>query len=145
MIAKCRQLRSVRPGIVGIAAMIATPDLKEERGVGIARFVRLKDQHDVAESAITVVDEYQHRGVGRILLVELVALARKHGVTRFRAEVLRDNVAVSSILAHVPHVEVAASDLSATYEIALGDDAVRSPLYELFRAIALSIRRVVKM
>jgi ribosomal protein S18 acetylase RimI-like enzyme len=129
---------------VTIVAMVPTPDMKEERGAGVARFVRIKGQPEVAESAITVVDEYQHRGLGRILLLELVGLAKKHGVTRFRAEVLKDNTAVNSILAQVPHVRVAESDTSATYEIAL-DDGERSPLYDLFRAIARSIRRVVEL
>ena len=131
---------------VAIAAMIASPDLKSERGAGIARFVRIVGHPEIAESAITVVDEFQHRGLGRILLLELVEIARKHGIKRFRAEVLKDNAAVNSILAQVPHVEVAQSDLSATYEIALNDrNHDHWPLYEAFRAIALSFRRVVEL
>ena len=59
---------------------------------------------------------------------------------------LKDNAAVNSILAQVPHVEVAQSDLSATYEIALNDrNHDHWPLYEAFRAIALSFRRVVEL
>ncbi len=131
---------------VAIVAMLPTPDLKAERGVGVARFVRMKEQRDVAESAITVIDQFQHCGVGRILLLELVALAQKHGVTRFRAEVLKDNAAVNAILAQVPHVRVAESDTSATYEIALGEGSPeRSAIYELFRALARSFRRVVEL
>ncbi len=129
---------------VAIVAILPTPDLKDERGIGVARFVRIMDQPDVAESAITVIDELQHCGVGRVLLLELVALAQKHGITRFRAEVQKDNAAVNAILAQVPHVRVAESDKSATYEIEIGDGSPdRSPIYELFRALARSFRRVV--
>jgi GNAT superfamily N-acetyltransferase len=131
---------------VAIVAMLPTPDLKEERGLGLARFVRIEGQPHVAEAAITVVDEYQHRGVGRVLLLELVTLAHKHGITGFRAEVLKENTAVNAILAQVPHVRVAETDTSATYEIALpGDVPANSALYELFRALARSIRRVVEI
>ena len=131
---------------VAVVAMLPTPDLKAERGIGVARFVRIAGQPEVAEAAITVIDEFQRRGAGRVLLLELVALARKHGITRFRAEVLEENTAVTSILAHVPHVRVAETDTSATYEIAIGDDSPeRSPIYELFRAIARSLRRVVEL
>lgn len=129
---------------VAIVAVLPTPDLKTERGIGLARFVRIEGQRDVAESAITVVDDFQHRGVGRILLLELVAIARHHGIAAFRAEVLLGNDAVNGILAKVPHVRVAQTDETATYEIALPqDDSTRSGLYELFRAIARSLRRAV--
>ncbi len=131
---------------VAIVAMLPSPDLKDERGIGLARFVRIKGQREVAESAITVVDDFQHRGVGRILLSELVDLARTHGVERFRAEVLKNNTAVNAILAQVAHVRVAETDVSATYEIALGNAGPdRSPLYELFRVLAHSLRRVVAL
>ena len=37
-------------------------------GVGVARYVRLESQPDVAEAAVAVLDEWQHRGVGSALL-----------------------------------------------------------------------------
>ena len=46
-----------------LLAVTESLDLKAEEGVGIARFVRLRDEPDVAEAAVTVVDHYQGRGI----------------------------------------------------------------------------------
>ena len=59
--------------------------------VGVARYVRLADEPEVAEAALAVVDEWQHRGVGTALLGHLIARARQAEVRRFRASVLGDN------------------------------------------------------
>jgi hypothetical protein len=70
------------------------PDL----GLGLARFVRLPAEPDVAEPAIVVVDEYQGRGLGRLLLERLAAAAAERGVRAFRALVLSANEPVLHIL-----------------------------------------------
>jgi GNAT superfamily N-acetyltransferase len=59
--------------------------------VGVARYVRDAGQPQVAEAALAVVDEWQHRGVGNALLRHLIARARQEDVRRFRATVLGDN------------------------------------------------------
>jgi CRP-like cAMP-binding protein len=66
--------------------------------VADARFVR--DEHDrtVAEIAFTVGDEYQGRGVGSFLMKALVLAAHLHGVQKFSARVLSDNVPMRTIL-----------------------------------------------
>ncbi len=46
---------------------------------------------DSAEVAFLVADEDRGRGVGSLLLEHLAALGRRHGVSRFEAEVLGDN------------------------------------------------------
>lgn len=60
-------------------------------GVGIARFVCLKDDPTVAEPAFTILDDWQGLGLGRLLFQRLMAAARERGVERFRIEVLREN------------------------------------------------------
>src|SRR5262245_55789048 len=57
-------------------------------GIGIARFVRLPEDQEVAEAAVAVIDEMQHRGVGRLLLRELSKAACAVGVTTFVCPVL---------------------------------------------------------
>lgn len=69
-----------------------------EEGVGIARFVRLEEEPDVAEPALAVVDDWQGRGIGRALLVRLSAAARERGVSRFRCYVLADNPAMLHVI-----------------------------------------------
>jgi GNAT superfamily N-acetyltransferase len=69
-----------------------------EDGIGIARFVRLNEDPQVAEPAITVIDEYQGRGVGTALLRRLVEAARERGIRRFRCDFLTDNRRVASII-----------------------------------------------
>src|SRR5689334_9186419 len=38
-------------------------------GLGIARFIRLSDPPDTAEAAITVADDVQHQGLGKLLFL----------------------------------------------------------------------------
>lgn len=60
-------------------------------GLGVARYVRLPDEPTVAEVAITVIDDYQRRGIGSLLLAALSQYAASHGVEYFRGFVLADN------------------------------------------------------
>ncbi len=64
--------------------------------VGVARFIRLADA-DV-EPALAVVDDWQARGLGTVLLAALVHVARAQGVRRFQAYVLADNVDMLRLL-----------------------------------------------
>lgn len=57
---------------------------------GVARYARDRDGDD-AEFAIVVADAWQRRGVGRRLMEELIAAARKHGVTSLYGEILSLN------------------------------------------------------
>ena len=52
----------------------------------------------VAEIALVVQDEWQGRGLGRLLLGELLAAAQARGHQRFRAYVLADNVRMLHLL-----------------------------------------------
>jgi GNAT superfamily N-acetyltransferase len=59
--------------------------------IGVARYIRLAQEPQVAEPSVAVIDDWQHLGVGTALLERLVARARQDGVSRFRATVLREN------------------------------------------------------
>ncbi|HSJ44845.1 MAG TPA: GNAT family N-acetyltransferase [Euzebyales bacterium] len=73
-------------------------DHPEHPGIGVARFVRLHDEPTVAEAAVTVLDAYQGRGLGTILLAALADAARERGITTFRAYVLGENLAMLAVL-----------------------------------------------
>ena len=67
-------------------------------GIGVGRYIRIRDEPDVAEVAITIVDDYQGKGLGTLLLGLLAATARVAGITKFRAYVLEDNLPMRTIL-----------------------------------------------
>lgn len=83
---------------IALAAVSDSPDLKTERGVGVARCIRLKDEPEVAEAAVTVVDDMQGCGIGRVLVEELAKAAHAAGIKRFRGEALEENVPLRSLL-----------------------------------------------
>ena len=86
---------------VAVVATTDSLDLKTELGIGVARFVRLAGEPDVAEAAVTVVDDVQGKGVGRLLLTALTTLAVHRGVRAFRGEVLVENTRMCHLLAEV--------------------------------------------
>jgi RimJ/RimL family protein N-acetyltransferase len=72
----------------------------------VARFVRSTEEPDVAEVAFIVADEYQGRGLGRLMLDALRVSAAVDGVTTFVAKVLAENGPMLALLLHRgAHVE----------------------------------------
>ena len=95
---------------VAIVATTESLDLKEERGIGVARFIRSEKDPAAAEAAITVVDDMQQKGVGTLLARALARAARERGIDRFRCEVLQSNDAVVRALCEVGAKDVERSD-----------------------------------
>ncbi len=83
---------------VAIVATTESLDLKTERGIGVARFVRSKKDPAVAEVAVTVVDDMQCIGLGTLLTKTLARAAHERGIERFRCEVLESNAIVVNAL-----------------------------------------------
>jgi protein lysine acetyltransferase len=71
------------------------------RIMGVARAVRDAEQPELAEWAVVIGDPWQRKGLGTILIRELVDDARKVGITRFSALIAGENRAVARLLAHV--------------------------------------------
>lgn len=73
-------------------ALVATnsKSATKERIVGVARYDRAHGT-DVAEVAVAVIDAFQRRGLGGILLAELARVARSHGIKTFQLVVLPEN------------------------------------------------------
>ncbi len=78
------------------AEHLADPDRLE--GVGVARFVRYQSGGDVAEAAVAVIDDFQGRGLGSLLLQRLIAAARERGIIKLRFEVLSQNRPMHELL-----------------------------------------------
>jgi GNAT superfamily N-acetyltransferase len=91
-----------------------------QTGLGVARFIRFGDRPETAEAAIAVADEAQRKGLGRLLLLRLIAAARERGIERFRFEVLSSNAGMATLIAEISPehtVETAAGERSI--EVAL--------------------------
>jgi GNAT superfamily N-acetyltransferase len=136
---------------LAIVAETVPDDPAEAEGLGIARFIRLKDEPRVAEAAVTVVDHMQGRGLGKLLASSLAAAARERGVTRFRVEVLRTNDAVQALLHDLaPTTRPAIDGPVATYDLALaerGEEAeepTTGPIYRLLRLAAGGLQVVLR-
>jgi GNAT superfamily N-acetyltransferase len=95
---------------VAIVAIEPQADLSLERGVAVARFMRLPNARDTAEIAITVIDSMQGKGLGSALLRLLIVLARERGIKRFHMEVLRNNAGMFAVLRHFANVELVDTD-----------------------------------
>jgi len=108
--------------------------------IGVARFSRLPQESGAAEIAVTVVDEWQRRGVGRKLLKRIVMAAAERDIERVDGVALSDNQQIMKLLA--PH----ASQVSKHHEDGLVHFSCEVPpaeepgrfddLYALFRMIA---------
>ena len=111
---------------------------KGHRGVGLARYVCQKDDPTTAEAAVAVLDEYQGKGLGGILLTLLAESAHENGVKRFRSYVLSANRKVLQALDR-PGIKHHVEDDMVRFDIPipLPESAVRdSALYETLRNAA---------
>jgi ribosomal protein S18 acetylase RimI-like enzyme len=69
----------------------------KERILGVARYDRVAGT-DVAETAVAVIDEFQRRGLGSVLLSILGKVAREHGIKTFSLIVLPENQQMLGLL-----------------------------------------------
>lgn len=126
-------------------ALGAVADGEPHRGFGIARFIKL-DEPGTAEAAVTVVDDMQNKGLGKLLFLRLCAAAAERGVDRFRCEVLGSNRTMTALLAHIApertiDVEhgVMRFDLPVPPvppDLPITEPSPPSAMYRLFRAAA---------
>jgi RimJ/RimL family protein N-acetyltransferase len=94
-------------------------DRASGRGVGVARYVRTFEDAQAAEIAVTVVDEWQRRGLGTELLAQLAQRAREEGIRRFTALVGADNVAMTALVRTAGADLVRRESATLVYEIPL--------------------------
>jgi GNAT superfamily N-acetyltransferase len=86
-------------------ALVALDDATGE-GVGVARYVRDSSDPRRAEAAVTVIDDWQGRGVGTLLLELLAGRAREEGIERFTALMLASNDEMMELLESLGPVRV---------------------------------------
>ena len=124
------------------ALVAVTPD--ESELVGVARFIKLEDEPEAAEAAITVVDDWQRRGVGTAMLESLRARARAEGVTTFLTAVLPENEQrIRALFGQVGELSDRRGALPVRMRFALSPDAVGHDPAAALRAAAAGAMRVV--
>jgi RimJ/RimL family protein N-acetyltransferase len=101
-------------------------DHADGRGVGVARYVRDASDPHSAEIALTIVDDWQGRGLGTELLAQLSGRARAAGIRRFTALVSADNAAMTALLRSVRAGPVHREYGTVEYEIPLAPAAESS-------------------
>ena len=81
-----------------VAWVAVLPDLDGQPGVGVARWIRMRHEPEVAEAAVTVIDEFQDKGIGSTLLFLAARSALERGIRAFRLYVMGDNRKVMDLL-----------------------------------------------
>jgi protein lysine acetyltransferase len=97
-------------------ALLAVRLHEPNRLVGVARYVRSVVDPEMAEVAVTIADDMQGKGVGRMLGILLADEARGRGVRRFSASIAADNTRALRLMAKMgerleSHVEDGVSDV----------------------------------
>jgi GNAT superfamily N-acetyltransferase len=115
----------------------------KEVGIGIARFVRLRDRPNIAEAALVVVDDMQRKGLGTLLLRCLRDAAVERGIDAFACELLASNTGARALLGSIaPNVIEHPEGITLSAEVPLTDrpstDPQESPgvLQQMLRSIA---------
>jgi GNAT superfamily N-acetyltransferase len=135
---------------LAIAAEAGDQPPETAEGLGVARFFRLPEAEDVAEAAVAVVDDMQHRGLGTLLLARLAAAARERGILHFRAEVMRTNQAMVALLhgidaqAHATYDGAVAIYDLAIPEMTLAEERPEGPLFGMLRLAAAGLQVVLR-
>lgn len=106
-------------------ALVATVG---DRLIAVGRFDREPGSEE-AEVAFVVADEYQHHGIGSLLLDELAGAARLRGITSLRAETLAENRAMLDVFHH--------SGFPVTASVDGGVVSLRFPIAETDRSRAV--------
>jgi GNAT superfamily N-acetyltransferase len=105
-------------------------------GVGVARFVRLADGAS-AEAAVTVIDDWQGKGLGTALANLLAERAREEGVARFVSLLLASNRQMLDLLAALgPAREVSRNQGTVEIEVEIPEQGMGEGMAEVLRAAA---------
>ncbi len=114
-------------------------------GVGIARYVRSREDPTCAEAAVTVLDRYQNRGIATTLLRLLADHARDAGISTFTATVMWENRKLLDGLRAFGAVVEPSEPGIASVRIALPDPETAVPESDLHRALRIFAAGVDEM
>lgn len=101
---------------------IGAIDVATGEGVGVARYIRESGGSPNAEAAVTIVDDWQGRGLGTVLAERLAARAEAAGITHLVATLYATNRAMAHVFAHLGElressIEAGCVELDITLEV----------------------------
>jgi acetyltransferase len=103
-----------------MALIAVTESSGAETELGVARYAANPDGES-CEFGLVVADVWQRRGIGRRLMVELMACARRRGLRSMEGEVLRENAPVLALL----------RSLGFTVQALAGDPEIKAVVKDL--------------
>ena len=116
------------------ALIVFDPDTGD--AVGVARFVRLEDGTS-AEAAVTVIDDWQGRGLGMILTQLLAERAREEGIERFKALLLATNEQMHDVLASLGPSHVISREAGTVeVQVDLPEEGIGDHMAGILRVVA---------
>jgi GNAT superfamily N-acetyltransferase len=78
-------------------AFIATEQVDEkEIEIGVCRYV-VTSKPDIYELALTIADKWQHKGLGKLLMNQLISYAKSHGIKWLYSVELADNALMQNL------------------------------------------------
>jgi N-acetylglutamate synthase-like GNAT family acetyltransferase len=103
-----------------VAIVGTLPEAHGEDIIAIGRYY-LDPKTNRAEVAFIVRDQWQNRRIGTFLLKYLMNIARRHGISGFTAEVLRENKAMQAVFNTAPcsvrsHLEEGVYSFELTFD-----------------------------
>jgi GNAT superfamily N-acetyltransferase len=110
-------------------------DEPDEPLIGVARYIRDPTEPSRAEAAVAVIDDYQSRGLGTLLLTRLAATAKANGVRTFTAYLSPMNRRILEMIQAVEATIIPENGI-LRFEAPLGVDAAGEANRELLRAAA---------
>lgn len=109
------------------------------RIVGVARFVRLTQTPTEADIAVTVVDSWQRRGLGTLLLEQLSDRASEEGIRYFTADILPENAPMLGLARRIGDGELSppgGGTVEARLNVVPSEDSGSAPASNVLRAVA---------
>jgi acetyltransferase len=115
-------------GVSAAAIVAINPQLEAagslEKIVGVVRYGQTGDKR--ADWAIVLRDAYQGQGLGRMMLEELIALARRNGFIHLEAEILTDNQPMLKLLNKLPYRHTSHISSGVLYTVLELENAVET-------------------
>jgi len=128
-----------------VAWAVIDPSSPSQAGLALGRFVRDRENPEVAEVAFVVIDAWHHRGIGKVLLAVLLARAAELGVRMLRAVVRPDNDPMLVWMRSLGAPESGVDGLVREFSLAVGAPISTTPaarsLDRLRRDLRVRLRR----